>query len=1359
MKNLIPHFIAEKFAEKVFQGQFPAAALFMDISGFTAMTQRLMEEGKEGAEILVNIINTVFEPVIAAVYQSGGFISTFAGDAFTAIFPDAEKSDNAIVCAIRINKIFQEIGRQKTRLGEFELNVKIGISFGNAEWEIIGTDSHKAYYFRGDAVDGCAFAEHHCQINEIVLDEAAARHASAPITEALIPIDSFYKLKEYKEIGDIKSPPVGTEEVPDEILRYFLPDAVIQQKVKGEFREVASIFISYRPMEMAELKPILLEAIALSDRFGGFWESIDFGDKGANSLVLFGVPKRYEKNLERALDFALAMRDKFQDKIRIGITQGLVFSGFKGSDLRGSYGVLGNTINLSARLMMKAAFGELITPQSLSNQKDYEFNLHGEYHFKGISGALKTYRLLDKKKTGALPLFSGKMQGRAEELKKLQNLSAPLKKKKFAGIVTVYGEAGMGKSRLVYEFTKKQKGRGLCFLQTDNILKISMNPFKYFLQSYFQQLDLKDGTEKKRNFERIFEKLQADLSQTEDRRVNEILFELKRLKSILAAQLDIFYEQSLYHQLDPKGRFENTLFAYKALFKALSLMEPIVIQVEDIQWLDDDSQQLFRTLCRNIEDYPMMIVATSRFNDDGSKPKIEADKTLIQHEIILQQLEEAAANAFIEAQLKGKAAESLLEQINRKTEYNPFYIEQFISYLKENNLLRLENDHHQILETETAIPNTINGIIIARIDRLESELKNIVQIASVLGREVELQLLLALLEIYDASHKEKEIHAYLKEIEKDQIWSNLREIKYIFKHALLHEAVYEMQLKARIRELHTLAAQLIIDIYGDSEDKFFEIANHFDKAENGEQAALYYKKAGDYYQNNYHNVKAIECFQRYLFYAESVGVNQSDLATIHRKMGHIFQLIGKWDEAENVFRKSVELAKETHDENLLAECESDYGIIRLFRGDNQQAMEILNAVKKRAVKTNNKRLQSKVVCPIGIVYSYQGDSEKAMACFEEDRDICLELGDKREYAIANSNIGSVHLSRGEYAKAMACFTVQKEISQELGDRRAYSIAMGNMGVAYVEQGDYSNGMACYEERKQTSLELGDKRGYSIALSNMGNVYKNLGDYHKAMACYQEQKEISQELGDRRALATIAGSIGNVYINQGHYSKALACYEEQKQIALELGDKRSYSIAAANLGGLSFDQGDFSKAQSYYDERKKISLEMGDKRGYSMALTDLGAVFYHQGEYEQAMECYEEAIAVGRDLKIPFDLCQSLYGKAYLLYFLEDYNSSKITNDEAKSMANDVQRKEIIFNCTILENKLLALENPKEATRNLNTLLETETEEEKRATIYFEMYQINQLADDRQKAHHLYQKLFEKIPKFEYQKKIQELDIH
>ncbi len=185
MKNLIPHFIADKFKEGINNGEFNAVTMFMDISGFTPMTERLMKEGKEGAEVLSFILNNIFTPVVDSIYNREGFISIFAGDALTAIFP-IDDFMKAIFSALEINKIFKEQGFQKTRFGDFELSVKLGLSFGNVNWGILGIDSHKTFYFRGEAIDSCAKSEHHCNKMDIILDNKLYQKVSNNIEAYLV---------------------------------------------------------------------------------------------------------------------------------------------------------------------------------------------------------------------------------------------------------------------------------------------------------------------------------------------------------------------------------------------------------------------------------------------------------------------------------------------------------------------------------------------------------------------------------------------------------------------------------------------------------------------------------------------------------------------------------------------------------------------------------------------------------------------------------------------------------------------------------------------------------------------------------------------------------------------------------------------------------------------------------------------------------------------------------------------------------------------------------------------------------------------------------------------------------------------
>jgi len=166
MKTLIPSFILEKNKENKFSGKFKATTMFIDISGFTAMTQDLMKNGKEGAEVLSDIINKIYTPSIKAVHDHYGFISTFAGDAFTSVFPYKDsKPIYALNVAKQIQEIFSKIGKQKTKFGTFELSIKIGLSYGTVNWGIIRSDNLKTYFFKGYTIDNCTECEHNADKN------------------------------------------------------------------------------------------------------------------------------------------------------------------------------------------------------------------------------------------------------------------------------------------------------------------------------------------------------------------------------------------------------------------------------------------------------------------------------------------------------------------------------------------------------------------------------------------------------------------------------------------------------------------------------------------------------------------------------------------------------------------------------------------------------------------------------------------------------------------------------------------------------------------------------------------------------------------------------------------------------------------------------------------------------------------------------------------------------------------------------------------------------------------------------------------------------------------------------------------
>jgi len=1356
MRNLIPNFIAEQFLANQSSGNFPASTMFLDISGFTPMTERLMKEGKEGAEILSSIINNIFEPVINAVYSSGGFVSTFAGDAFTAIFPETDQSLQVMACAVEIKEIFKEIGRQQTKFGEFELFVKLGLSAGIVDFGIIGSDEHKTYFFRGEAIDGCAHSEHHCEKMEIVLDQRILKLIAQNQIE-INSIDAEYskliKCEQlFKESGKSTQSPLSRE-----ILQKFIPDQVLTLNQQGEFREVVSVFISFKePKNHQKLNESVTEIINQCHHQGGYFNKIDFGDKGGVILVLFGAPVSYENNIVRALNFITHIKSTLHENIRAGITSGIAYTGFVGSLQRSEYTALGDIVNQSARFMMKAEWGEVWISELISKKISniYQIDDLGKMDFKGKAEPISVFRLHTKKENADTAFFSGEMVGRQTELELLNNFAKPLLENKFAGIVTVYAEAGMGKSRLVYEFVKAQHNAEILFLQTDSVLRMSLNPFKYLLHNYFNQNTAVNKEQKKANFEAVFDLLLLILNNSSDERKLPIIKELERTKSILAAQVEVFYDNSLYEQLDAKASFENTLFAYKEFLRALSLFKPIIIQIEDIHWLDEDSQAALNTLCRTVDDFPIMIVATSRFNDDGSKPRLNVDKEVNQSEIILDKLDAKSGKYFMELLLEKLADDELISFVCNKAEYNPFYIEQIVCYLKENNLLAEKEGKYFLTKQEIAIPNSISAIIIARIDRLEYDVKNLLQMASVFGREVELKTFLIMIELYQLKVEQSQVKSMLEKIEDEQLWNKFAEIKYIFKHALLHEAAYEMQLKSRLRDLHKLAAQSLEKLYINEQEKFYEIARHYDKAEEIDSAVNYYEKAGDWLKKNYQNAQSIECYDRVIAFMDEEMDVERVIGVLNNK-GEILQLIGKWTEAEEIYKKNIVFSNKIDNKKLLATCNCNLAWLIRDKGRPEEALILLKEAKSLAEKSKERKIYSVAVCNMGVVYYYKGDFDKAMDCYTEYKQICIELCDKSGFSNAISNIGRIYYDKGDYDKAMQCFEEKKQICLELGDNNSYSKSLVNIGNVYLNKGDNNNAMKCYVDYKQICLELGDKSGYSIAVGNIGLVYYHQGDYVKATEYFGEQKQICLELGDKSGYSRAVGHMGLVFNDKNDYDMAMQCFEEKKQICLELGDKSGYSRAVGNMGNVYWSKGNYDKTIECYLEYKQICLELGDRSSYSIVVGNIGLLHYDKGNYDEAMQYYNEAIDIARELNIKFYLCSLIQRKADLLNCLKEYKEARVFNLEANQIANEITRKDVIFNSTILDNKLLALENPTEAVANLFQMLESETDSENLATIHYEIYKINKSKEHGQKALHIYQELYGKTPNIEYKNRIDE----
>jgi len=399
--------------------------------------------------------------------------------------------------------------------------------------------------------------------------------------------------------------------------------------------------------------------------------------------------------LLRLVGALLLARARYLSKPRSTHT---VWAGIRGGVERCEYGLIGDVVNLACRLALKAGWGEIwVGPAAYERlQETFRLEARGTYQLKGKRGEMPVYLLQGKEEQVEAVFHPGRMVGREGELDQLAAYVQPILAGQFAGLVYVYGEAGIGKSRLVYELRRQLTDRGVRWFlcPADQILRQSLNPFRRFLLHYFDQSRDRPAEQNRARFDELLDGLIASLQALPSpaaRDASELVGELERTRSFLAALVDLRWEGSLYEQLDPKLRFENTLLAVKTLVLAESLRQPVVLQLEDLHWLDDDSQELVKLLTRSVQDYPLATVCTGRYRDDGSRVALPVDADVPQQVLELDTLLPDGVRLLAAQMLAPREAErpeaelseELAAFLAEKTGGNPFFVEQLLLDLRE----------------------------------------------------------------------------------------------------------------------------------------------------------------------------------------------------------------------------------------------------------------------------------------------------------------------------------------------------------------------------------------------------------------------------------------------------------------------------------------------------------------------------------------------------------------------------------------------------------------------------------------------------------------------------------------------------
>eukprot|EP00904_Undaria_pinnatifida_P002349 jgi/Undpi1/12114/HiC_scaffold_41.g14087.m1 len=1241
MQRLVPNFILEQSREGEQTGRFQAVTLFVDTSGFTPLTETLMDRGKDGAELLGSTLVALFTPLLDTVYAHNGFIAGFAGDAFKAVFPLDDHDDEqiylqALAAAQKIQTHLLEHAGFETAFGKFEFAVKVVLADGEVTWSIWQAESmssaeqKRAYSFAGAAIMSSLAGEALASAGDLLLSDSVAKRLAtimkSPLLLSKMQAEPFFRLEQPHIVENMPqtspSEPVAPDIVDSE---GFYSRDLLTMRTQGEFRHVLTCFINISeqplPGEADDYMPTLLR---LLHQFGGYLcrvGQIESAFAGGTYLLFWGAPNSYENDVARALRFILALQSEVTVPLRAGLTYGLSYAGFTGSPRRAEYTCYGTTVNIAARQMVAAAWDEIWLDEATTRRSSGLFDIVSKegVRFKGVSETQTIYLLRQQGDSKQLR-GEGELVGRQNELQLLQQAIAPILKGQFAGAVVIQGEAGMGKSYLVqacqYSDWLSNQPISWFYCQTDEILRQPLNPIRYFLRQYFGISRSNDEAVNKAAFAEKMARLQ---DQTTD---EPLRHELERTASMLGALVGLRWEGSLYEQISPELRLENSLDAVKALFKAESQNRPVILQFEDVHWLDDGTIQLLKHLTHNVANFPIVILMTSRETVPDHWFDAETPLAIISlygvHGDDIPSLAE---------QLVGEPVSNELAQfLYQKGEGNPFFIEQILLFLQEQGLLLATDSGLTPIIDQDIIPEDVRAILIARIDQLTMAVRNVVQTASVLGREFDVQVLSTMLQ------RDQELPTKMAAAEAERIWSPLSALQYIFQHALLRDSAYDMQLGSRLKALHKMAGEAIERIYGPDLAEFStDLSYHFEQAAERQKSIVYLNLAADTAQKAYHNEQALAFLEKLLGYTTEVG----DRVEIHIKQAQIVRHTGRMDEAQQFVEIGLQLARQNDLQDAILELLMLRGRIYDDRGQFDEANQHYDQALALAQERQNVPLISRAYLALADIEHERRNLSSALAYYEQAMPHVTANGDRQLLASLYNNMGNVYRTNGDYDRAETLYQQALDIRRELGSLKEVAYTLANTGIMHALQHQYDKSFPYMHEAAVIIEEIGDKRGLGRMNHNLGKMNVDSGNHEIAIPHFKRALTIYEEMGNQLAYARTTNTLGRAYRLIGELDLAQEHFERAIAMRREKDDRSGISLSYHNLALIAGDKGDLAKAVEYAElslelmTQQQFAQQMGGNMAY------LSYAYARAGRGVSALEIalrhFEHIESFGRDI--------------------------------------------------------------------------------------------------------------------------------
>jgi class 3 adenylate cyclase/tetratricopeptide (TPR) repeat protein len=1080
----------------------------VDISGFTSLSERLAARGRLGVEELILLISGCFEGLIRIARRHGGDVLKFRGDALLILFSGSHHEARACSAASAMQWFIEQTRPMMSSVGPVELAMATGVYSGNCQFFLVDS-SHRELVVAGPAATATAELEDDARADEILISE---RTAEALGSEWMVESRGEARVLRPRE------PEVDTDvDALGELVEAAGLDAFVPEPLRAHLA-VASGEAEHRQVTVAFLKLSGSDAIVERDgpetfsdllrevgavvgevcsSFGVTWLDSDI-DRGAIKLYLTaGAPSSTGSDEEAMLRALRVILDAgLGAPLRAGVNRGHVFAGDIGAAARRSYAVMGDAVNLAARLCGRAEAGELLATGDVLDRSAARFESEREpLLLKGKERSVMAYRV--GAITGVRAEESGRLLpivGRDAELETLREAVAAARTMQ-SRLVELIGEPGIGKSRLVEE------------LKT---LSVGFNQLVSACERYSQSEPFSAWKNILRRLAGITpEQSPEEAGAQLEPWIQTVMPDLAPWLPLLAIPFDAEVAPT------PEADSIDVTFRFRRLNDAVeqflqrALMTPTLPVFEDAHWMDDASRFLLGHVMANPVPRPWLVCVTRR---PEGQSVIGEDMPGIQ--LVLEPLSEAEAATLALADLEEEPlSEETLATLAERSGGNPLFVRELIAASRQGAALE-------------ALPETVETLMTTRIDTLDPEDRMLLRCASVVGSSFDLSLLGEILgdELPHAGE-----HARWERLSEFVTWEDPEVLA--FRHDLIRATAYEGLSFRRRRAIHGRVAAALERQAGERvEEAAALLSLHFLEAQEHEQAWRYAVLAGDQARAKYANVVAAELYERALAAARNLELPNAEVARIAEALGDVAERFGGYERAAAAYDQAQALVSE--DAEAQARLMLKHGVLFERTGSYEEALEWY---ERALQQTEHGGLRAQLELAYAGVKHRQGQFAEAVDWARRAAEHAEEVGDKRELAhayylldVAHTRLGRPDPSYREHALPML---------EEVGDLIGQASVLNNLGVDAYFEGRWEDALDAYRRSGDLSGRAGDVVSAARAANNEAEILSDQGRFDEARQRFEEALRVWRAARYPVGVALATSNLGRVAARAGRFEDA------------------------------------------------------------------------------------------------------------------------------------------------------------------------------------------------------------------------------